>query len=101
MVILPASGLAIWHVDRKGKNNHEQMTPALHYEASLEQADGQFHLETTNNNVGDAGDLYHAGTSTEFGAHTTPNSNWWGGTPSRLEIRNISAAGDTMTFEVV
>jgi hypothetical protein len=34
---LPDAGLAIWHVDELGNNSNEQMTPASHYELSLEQ----------------------------------------------------------------
>jgi hypothetical protein len=35
---LPASGLAIWHIDELGDNQNEQMTPSQHYECSLVQA---------------------------------------------------------------
>lgn len=95
---LPASGLAIWHVDEMGDNQHEQMTPALHYECSLEQADGRYDLENDPHNYGDANDLFGAGISDRFGITTNPNSTWWDGSESRLEISSISPAATTMTF---
>jgi M6 family metalloprotease-like protein len=89
---LPDAGLAIWHVDENGSNNNEQMTPSLHYELSLEQADGQFNLEKRNNG-GDAGDLFDAAASSpRFGINTLPDSRWWDGTDSGLEITAISAS---------
>ena len=54
----PDSGLLIWHVDEtKSTNREEDMTPALHYKVSVEQADGDFDLENDRNR-GDADDLY-------------------------------------------
>ena len=94
---LPATGLAIWHVDELGDNNNEQMTPTLHYECSLEQADNRFDLEGKVN-AGDADDLFNAQNNSSFGAATHPSNRWWDGTASGLEILNISAAGGVMTF---
>lgn len=98
-VAVPDSGLAIWHIDETASNNNEQMTPTMHYECSLEQADGNFDLEHDANS-GDATDLFGAPSATSFAASTAPNSNWWDGSPSGLEISLISAPGPTMTFEV-
>ncbi len=95
---LPASGLAIWHIDELGDNQNEQMTPSQHYECSLVQADGRFDLENDRFNRGDASDLYGAGVNSTFDGTTNPNSNWWDGTPSGLKIGAISAAGAAMTF---
>jgi M6 family metalloprotease-like protein len=92
---LPDAGLAIWHVDENGSNNNEQMTPSQHYECSLEQADGQFHLETKAN-AGDANDLFGATAAPLFGPATTPNSNWWDGGASGLTFTSISAPGASM-----
>lgn len=75
--ILSNSGLAIWHVDESGSNDNEQMTSLLHYECSLEQADGNYDLENKINN-GDTGDLFTA--PMLFNPTTAPNSNWWDGT---------------------
>lgn len=93
---LPDAGLAIWHVDQLGSNNNEQMTPGLHYECSLEQADNRFDLERGLNS-GDAADLYGRAAASRFGAGTSPNSKWWSGAASGLEIAQISAPGATVT----
>jgi M6 family metalloprotease-like protein len=98
-VALPDTGLAIWHVEENGSNNNEQMTSAMHYELSLEQADGQFHLENDTNS-GDSGDLFASPGATTFSDTTTPNARWWDGSSSGLDIQNVSASGNTMTFTV-
>ena len=95
---LPDEGLMIWHVDRGGSNNNEQMTPTSHYKVSLEQADGQFDLENNRDN-GDTYDLFHSGYRYTFNDTTTPNSSWWSGLGSGLNIQNVGAVGSTMTFE--
>lgn len=95
---LPDSGLAIWHVDENGSNSNEQMTRQSHYECSLEQADGQFDLER-NKNPGDAGDLFGDPGRTRFADDTTPDSRWWNGRVSGLNITSVSAPGITMTFK--
>lgn len=94
---LADSGLAIWHVDETGDNSREQMTPASHYELSLEQADGLFQLERLRDQAGDAGDLYK-GPAARFADDTTPSSRWWNGTASNLTIDQVSASGPTMRF---
>ncbi len=93
---LPDAGLAIWHVDETASNNSEAMTAAEHYECALEQADGAFDLENAMNS-GDGKDLFGAPGACVFGAATTPNSRWWDGAASGLEIVDVSAPGLTMT----
>jgi M6 family metalloprotease-like protein len=93
---LPDAGIAIWHVDELGNNSHEQMTSSQHYECSLEQADSRFDLEHRAN-AGDSSDLYGAPFATAFGAATTPDSRWWNGRKSGLEIESVSALGQKMT----
>jgi M6 family metalloprotease-like protein len=95
---LPASGLGIWLVDELGDNSNEQMTPTLHYECSLKQADGRIDLETDPNNFGDATDLFRSDVNDRFGGATRPNSHWWDGTPSGLEVTAIGPAGPVITF---
>jgi M6 family metalloprotease-like protein len=95
---LPSSGLAIWHIDELGDNQNEQMTAARHYECSLEQGDGRHDLENDPNNYGDATDLFRADANNRFAGGTNPNSKWWDGTASELEISQISPAGPEMTF---
>jgi hypothetical protein len=98
---LPGSGLAIWHVDELGSNENQSMTPYSHYECSLVQADGKFDLERgeAGSYYGEAEDLYYAGGNTYFGKSTNPNSRWWDGTPSGLDISKISVSGASMTFD--
>lgn len=94
---LPDAGIAIWHIDEDGSNNNEQMTPTLHYEVTLVQADGDWDLEN-NRNFGDSTDLYDAGSYNQCGPMTDPNTNWWAGDTSGLYIHSVSASGSTMTF---
>lgn len=96
---LPDAGLAIWHVDENGSNNNEQMTASQHYECSLEQADNRFDLENGTNG-GDSDDLFGHPYKTKFSDTTSPNSKWWDGSNSNLNIENISAPGATITFSV-
>lgn len=98
---LPDSGLAIWHVDETGSNNHEQMTAAEHYEVTLVQADGFWDLEH-GLNEGDATDLWAAPYLPECTPFTDPATTWWntpGGNLSGLALVNISATGPVMTFD--
>ena len=97
---LRASGLAIWHIDELGNNDHQAMTPTSHYECSLEQADGKFHFERLEPHqpYGDANDLFHGGGNTRFGDDTNPDSRWWDGTSSGLNITDISDNGTIMRF---
>ena len=97
---LPDSGLAIWHIDEAGSNNNEQMTPAQHYECSLEQADNRFDMERRVN-TGDANDLFGAPGITQFNDSTSPNSKWWDSSNSNLKISEISAPGAIMTFKAL
>lgn len=95
---LPASGLAIWHIDEQGSNEYEDMSPAKHYECSIEQADNRFDLEHSRN-IGDYGDLFSAASSPSFGDTTEPNSKWWDGTSSNLNIVEISNPGKEISFK--
>ena len=73
------------------------MTPSQHSECSLEQADNRFDLEN-GNNAGDSEDLFGAPDHTQFSDSTSPDSKWWDGSNSGLNITQISASGPTMTF---
>lgn len=103
---LPASGLAVWHVDEAVTtyNELQQRTPSQHYELSLEQADGRYDLENSrpgSENYGDSTD-YHDGASgrNAFSDSTTPNANWWSGAASGLSLTAISAPGASITSTV-
>jgi M6 family metalloprotease-like protein len=95
---LPDEGLAIWHIDEDGSNDNEQRTPAEHYEVSLEQADGEFRLESTRYHYGDGTDLFGRA-NTRFGHTTFPDSKWWDGSASNLDISDISPPGAAMRFK--
>jgi M6 family metalloprotease-like protein len=94
---LPDAGLAIWHIDTEGSNDYQQMTPTLHYLVTLVQADGNWDMEN-NINYGDPCDLYDADSYDRCGPDTYPNTNWWSGEPSGMDIHSISSSGQTMTF---
>ena len=94
---LPASGLAIWHIDTNGNNSWNQMTPTQHFLVTLVQADGRWDLEH-NVNYGDGSDLWRGPAYPRCTPATTPNTNWWNGSSSNLSITSISASAATMTF---
>lgn len=105
---LPDQGLLIMHCDEYGDRDAQDMTEALHYECSIEQADNAFDLENDSDS-GDSYDLFHsggAGPSTTFSDSSSPNAHWWknatsvttSGDNSGLDIHTISASGETMTF---
>ena len=97
-VYLPDSGIAIWHCDTSmDGNDYQQMLPNLHFEATLVQADGRWDLER-DRNWGDSTDLWKAPTFTQLGPATNPNSHWWDGSDSFLNIYGVSTAAPTMTF---
>lgn len=97
---LPSSGLAVWHVDERGSNDSEQMTPAKHYECALVQADAEHHLER-NVDLGGPGDLFAGPSATSFGSGTAPHSHWWNKSRSSLEICEVSGPSSVMTFDAV
>ena len=86
-------GLLIWHTDTKvnSSNRNEDMTELLHYRHSIEQADGLFELEGGLDPGGNAGDIYLAGDS--FTPTSVPNTNWWSGEFSGVEITAIELIG--------
>lgn len=98
-IFLPDAGLAIWHVDEQGSNENQQMTPSQHYECSIEQADNRFDLEK-GTNAGDSEDLFGSPNNTQFSDTTSPDSKWWDGSNSGLNITQISAPAATMTFVI-
>jgi M6 family metalloprotease-like protein len=94
----PDEGLLIWHVDEKGDNSLQDMTPTKHYELSVEQADGLFDLE--KNKSSRANDLFHAGNKDKFDDTTTPESKWWNGTASGFAVCNVGALDPTISVTV-
>ena len=91
-------GLLIWHVDENVKtgNDLEDMTEKAHYAFSIVQADGHFDLELGVNSY-DGGDYYIEGNN--LSDSTAPNSKWWDGTPSNLNINAIKfLSNDRISF---
>ena len=105
--ILPAGGVAIWHIDELGDRDNQSLTPNTthaNYECTLVQADNQWHFQY-NLNSGDAQDLYRsgnpaAGYGNRIDDTTAPHAHWWSGASSALHWENFSASGTTMTFDV-
>lgn len=95
---LPSAGLAVWHVDELGDNEYEEMTAYKHFECSLVQADNKFDLERGING-GDPKDLFNKRNGSKLGESTRPNSKWWDGTPSGLEITEIGDVGNEIAFK--
>lgn len=95
---LPSAGLFVWHVDELGDNEHEDMTAYRHFECSLVQADNKFDLERGING-GDSKDIFNKRNGSKLGESTRPNSKWWDGTPSGLEITEIGDAGNEIAFK--
>jgi M6 family metalloprotease-like protein len=96
---LPDEGLLIWHIDQFGYNGNEQRTPDSHYQVSVEQADGSFDLER-GMGYGKQGDLFRAGYKSEFADWTLPDSKWWAGDSSGLNVVDVGPLGPSMSFTV-
>lgn len=81
-------GLLIWHVDENVKtgNDNESMTASAHYAYAIVQADGKFDLEHGKNKT-DGGDFFVE--DKNFSDSSTPNSKWWDGSSSTINIKNI------------
>jgi|GEM_PF-5953504 len=98
---LPDQGLLIWHIDENVSdgtgNRNQDMTESLHYQVSLEQADGLFELEFDGSNGGDTDDAFTNGD--EFTSSSVPSSDWWDGSSSNVTISDISNTASTMTFD--
>jgi M6 family metalloprotease-like protein len=100
-------GLAIWHIDESKynyTNNSQECAPpsdcsSTHYMVSLEQADGNWHLENDNNS-GNKSDLWYTGNVDAFDYLSTPDSDLYDGTLSEVSATNISAAGEAMTADL-
>lgn len=94
---MPADGMLIWHVDARlnasGQNFQYDNSFTAHKLLRLMEADG---LEEIEKGMGaNAGDYYKAGKT--LGPSTTPSSNKYDGTPSRVEVSNISNPGTQMS----
>ena len=94
------SGIAIWHIDDNQSNNGVDVNHKL---VDLEEAaDAGMDLPGSNPNShsGKQTNLFFSDNKTEFSDSTDPNSKTYSGTSSGITIDNISAAGDSMTFDI-
>ncbi|NQU09717.1 M6 family metalloprotease domain-containing protein, partial [bacterium] len=104
---LPASGVAIWHIDELGDKDNQSTnynSSHLNYEVSLMQADNLWHFQN-NVNSGDSKDLYYLGNTAggynnTFSDASAPSARWWDGSNSGVNVTQFSASGSTMTFTV-
>lgn len=102
---LPASGVAVWHIDELGDHNNQSLvTNSTHanYEVTLVQADGLWDFEN-NANDGDDYDLYHSGNlSTNYNNtlsdESAPAANWWDGSSSGVNFHDFSSRETVMSF---
>lgn len=97
---LPGHGLAIWHINTTKTNsfgnrvNGDENLKGV----DLEEADGLNGLDNETNR-GDGGDLFPGTTNnTDFNLTSNPSSQLYNNFSSGLIVRNISEAGDSVTF---
>ena len=88
----PINGLAVWHVDEQTSSF---ATPSNHYRVALVQADGNSDLEQGRNG-GDAGDLFSSNSHL-----STPITDAYSGTPTRLTIDNIVLNDNSLSMHVI
>jgi M6 family metalloprotease-like protein len=89
------SGIAIWHIDDNQSGNSDY----THKIVDLEEANDPG-LDPGGTHGGRQSNLYYLGNKTEFSNSTDPNSKTYDGNSSGITINNISAAGDSMTFDI-
>ncbi len=97
----PTDGLLIWHVDAQlnaaGSNYLYDNSYTDHKLLRLMEADGLEEIETSSAKA-DAGDFYTVGDS--FTPFTTPDSTGYSFVPTGIEVTGITAAADSMSFDV-
>jgi len=96
---IDTSGIAIWHIDDNQSNNNDSTHKLVDLE---EAADAGMDLPGSNPNShsGKQTNLFFSDNKTEFSDSTDPNSKTYSGTSSGITINNISARGDSMTFDI-
>jgi immune inhibitor A len=103
---IPGPGLLIWHIDEAMPGNDSEWYPGLsavmgHYLVALEQADGLWEMENSNDND-NRGDYADAWSSSPEGFCSTsvPNSRTYADLDSLVHVKNISASGTIMTADI-
>jgi len=103
--LLPAAGVAIWHIDELGDRDNQSLaynTTHKNYECTLVQADNLWHFEHYVNS-GDANDLFYLGNTATtyanlFSDASMPSARWWDGTTSKMVVKGFGAPAGTMSF---
>jgi M6 family metalloprotease-like protein len=100
---LPGDGLLIWHVDARldvnGTDFQSDNSYTPHKLLRLMEADGKEELERIDRySYADAADYFVAPTSLTH--WTRPGTMRYDGTPSFMQVVDISAAGDPMTARI-
>jgi M6 family metalloprotease-like protein len=83
-------GLTIWRINTKGNNFNYPSTPLL-----VEMVHANNEISNIRTNV-----CFKEGGSDAYSAKSTPAANWVDGTWSGVDIMDISAVGETMTFTI-
>ena len=100
---LPGEGLLIWHVDETRRSFRRSQDNPQRKRIDLLTADSwPSHLDrghTRGGNRGDAGDPF-VSRRYAVGPRSEPSTGAYDGTRGRFSIRNVSPAGDIMTFDV-
>lgn len=102
---LPGSGLLIWHIDDAKNNNTQEwypgMTNSQHFLVALEQADGLFEMEHSND-YGDGNDVFPGGLNAlSFDASSSTTSDSYTGGTSFVAIQNITPSGGNIIADLL
>jgi M6 family metalloprotease-like protein len=101
---VPGEGLLVWHIDDSLTSFRRSQDNPFHKRVALLTADSwPSHLDIGHaggGNRGDEGDPF-ADLAEALGPDTRPDTAAHDGTKGRFSLRNVSPAGETMTFDVV
>ena len=101
---LPGEGLFVWHIDDAKSENTQEWYPGLtnsiHFQVALEQADGLYELEHSND-LGDTNDAFPGGLSkTSFNAVSSTTSDSYTNGISFVAIENILSSSGVITADL-
>ncbi len=99
-------GLLVQHIDTSVgtvSGNNINSSSNAHQGVTVEEASSAAGslLENGNAISGDVGHLFYAGNSTTFDGNSTPNSDYYDGSPSGMGITAVSGPGATMTATII
>lgn len=86
----PQSGIVVWRINQAGDSKRGPI-------ALVEVVDQDGDLSYASD---DYDDIFVDMPGEAFGSNTVPHSNWYDGSASGLDIRNISDYGSTMTYDL-